>query len=258
MAQTGYTPILIYASGTSTNVPLAANLTSSASGAELALNYADGKLYFKNSSGVVTLLAGSGGGGPAAGSNTQIQFNNSGVFGASSNLTWSGTALGVTGTVAVTGALTATLNSTFSSTGALTISKGTTGERPSAVSGMLRFNTTTTEFEGYNGTTWASVGGAALSNDTSTATNVYPLFANATSGTASTLYTSNAKLLYKPSTGEFQAPEMVANNGLFVNSATVATDYTIPVGSNAMSAGPVTVNSGITVTVSSGSVWTVI
>ena len=59
MAQSGYTPILIYASGTATNVPLAANMTSSASGAELALNYADGKLYYKNSSGVVTLLASS-------------------------------------------------------------------------------------------------------------------------------------------------------------------------------------------------------
>jgi hypothetical protein len=61
MAQTGYTPLLIYASGTASNVPSAANLTSSASGAELALNYADGKLYFKNSSGVVTLLASSAG-----------------------------------------------------------------------------------------------------------------------------------------------------------------------------------------------------
>ena len=59
MAQTNYTPILLYASGTATNVPLAANLTSSASGAELALNYADGKLYYKNSAGVVTLLASS-------------------------------------------------------------------------------------------------------------------------------------------------------------------------------------------------------
>lgn len=57
MAATGYTPILIYASGTATNVPLAANLTSGASGAELALNYADGKLYYKDSGGVVRLLA---------------------------------------------------------------------------------------------------------------------------------------------------------------------------------------------------------
>jgi hypothetical protein len=87
----------------------------------------------------------------AAGSNTQVQFNNSGVLGASANLTWNGTSLAVTGTVAVTGALTATLDSTFSSTGALSISKGTTAERPTPASGMLRFNTTTTEFEGYNG-----------------------------------------------------------------------------------------------------------
>jgi hypothetical protein len=41
----------------------------------------------------------------AAGSNTQVQFNNSGVLGGSANLTWSGTALAVTGTVAVTGDL---------------------------------------------------------------------------------------------------------------------------------------------------------
>jgi hypothetical protein len=177
----------------------------------------------------------------------------SGLLSDSSNLTWNGS------TLAITGALTATTDSTFSSTGALTISKGNTAARPgSPVSGMLRFNTQTSEFEGYNGTAWASVGGAALSNDTSTATNVFPLFANATSGTASTLFTSNAKLLYKPSTGEFQSSELVASNGLFVNSATVSADYTIPVGSNAMSSGPVTVNSGITVTVSSGSVWTVI
>jgi hypothetical protein len=57
MAQAGYTPLLIYASGTASNVPSPADLTSSAAGAELALNYADGKLYYKNSSGVVQLLA---------------------------------------------------------------------------------------------------------------------------------------------------------------------------------------------------------
>ena len=193
----------------------------------------------------------------AAGSNTQVQFNNSGVLGGSANLTWNGTSLAVTGTVAITGALTATLDSTFSSTGALLISKGTTGQRPTPASGMLRFNTTTTEFEGYNGTTWASVGGAALSNDTSTATNVYPLFAAATSGTASTLYTGNAKLLYKPSTGEFQASVLVALNGIVVNSQTVATSYTIAAGYSGMSAGPVTVASGQAVTVSSGSRWVI-
>jgi hypothetical protein len=170
----------------------------------------------------------------------------------SANFTWNGS------TLAITGALTATGNSTFSSTGALTISKGDTSQRPSPVSGMLRFNTQTSEFEGYNGTAWASVGGAALVNDTSTTSNLFPLFATATSGTAATLNTSNAKLLYKPSTGEFQSSELVASNGIFVNSKTVSANYTVPSGSNAMSSGPVTVADGITVTVSDGSVWTVI
>jgi hypothetical protein len=176
----------------------------------------------------------------------------SGLLSDSSNLTWNGTAF------AITGALTATADSTFSSTGALTISKGDTSQRPTPVSGMLRFNTQTSEFEGYNGTAWASVGGAALVNDTSTTSNLFPLFATATSGTAATLNTSNAKLLYKPSTGEFQSSELVASNGIFVNSKTVTANYTVPSGSNAMSSGPVTVADGITVTVSDGSVWTVI
>ena len=162
-----------------------------------------------------------------------------------------------TGKVSVS-TLLATADSTFSSTGALIISKGTTGQRPTPASGMLRFNTTTTEFEGYNGAAWASVGGAALSNDTATATNVFPLFADATTGTAATLYTSNAKLLYKPSTGEFQMSTPVASNGIVVNAQLITADYTIATGYNASSSGPVTVDSGVTVTVDSGSRWAVI
>jgi len=184
----------------------------------------------------------------------------SGLLSDSANLTWSGTALAVTGTVAVTGALTATLDSTFSSTGAVTLSKGTTGQQPaSPVTGMLRYNTTTNQFEGYSGASpaWASVGGAAISNDTSTSSFEYPLFAAATSGTALTVYTSNAKLLYKPSTGELQASEVTASNGLFLNATTVAASYTIGTGYNAMSVGPVTVASGQSVTVSSGQRWLV-
>ena len=283
MAATNFTPIQLYYSSTTTNVPLAANLASG----ELAINTFDGKLFYKDSSGVVQVIA-TKGAGSIGGSNTQIQFNNSGALGGSANLTWDGTYLtagsiknsaltsgrvtfaGASGllsdsanlawngsTFAITGNLTATTDSIFSSTGALTISKGTTGERPTAASGMLRFNTTTTEFEGYNGTAWASVGGAALSNDTSTATDVYPLFANATTGTASTLFTGNAFLLYKPSTGELKSRVPVASNGIVVNSQTVATSYTIAAGFSGMSAGPITVASGQAVTVSSGSRWVV-
>ena len=163
----------------------------------------------------------------------------------------------MTGALSLT-ALTASADSTFSSTGALSISKGTTGQRPTPASGMFRFNTTTTEFEGYNGTAWSSVGGAALSNDTTTATNVFPLFANATSGAASTLFTGNTKLLYKPSTGELSSSVVNAGNGIYVNSQSVATSYTIAAGYSGMSSGPVTIASGQSVTVSSGSRWVVL
>ena len=100
--------------------------------------------------------------------------------------------------------------------------------------------------------------GASISNDTSTSTNLYPLFATATTGTPTTVYTSNAKYLYKPSTGELQASALVASNGIVVNSQTVSADYTIASGNNGMSAGTVSVASGITVTIASGSVWTVV
>ena len=170
-----------------------------------------------------------------------------------------GTVIGAaTPAAATVTVLTATADSAFTSTGAVQISKGTTGERPTGVTGKLRFNTTTGEFEGYTGAGWASVGGSAIVNDTSTATNIYPLMASATSGTALTVNTSNAKLLYKPSTGEFQSTVLVASNGIVVNSQTVAENYTIAATNNAMSSGPITINSGITVTVSSGSRWAVV
>lgn len=146
----------------------------------------------------------------------------------------------------------------FPTTGAITLPNGTTGQQPTGVAGMLRFNSTTTQFEGYNGTAWASVGGAAISNDTTTATNVYPLFASSTSGTALTIYTSNAKYLYKPSTGDLQAPQLLANNGLILNATTLVSSYTIPAGYNAHTVGPFTVPSGLIVTVTSGQRWVVL
>ena len=100
--------------------------------------------------------------------------------------------------------------------------------------------------------------GASISNDTTTATNLYPLFAAATSGTPTTIYTGNANLLYKPSTGELTATAHVSSNGITVNANTIATSYTIAAGNNGLSAGPVSVNTGVTVTVSTGSVWTVV
>ena len=148
--------------------------------------------------------------------------------------------------------------SSYVGVAALQLPKGTTGQQPTGVAGMLRFNTTTTQFEGYNGATWASVGGAAISNDTTTATNEYPLFAAATSGTALTVYTSNANLLYKPSTGDYQAQQFIAGNGLHLNNQTIGTSYSIPTGYSAMSTGPITLSSGVSVTLGATSKWAIL
>jgi hypothetical protein len=281
MAASGYTPISLYHSTTASAVPLAANLVPG----ELAININDGKLYFENSSGVVTLLAQSSASSPV----TSISFGTTGLTpstATSGAVTVAGTLVvgnGGTGLTSLTtgripyGAGTAAFGNsanlffdsanirlgvgtaspavTASLVGidAMLIPKGATGDRPTGVAGYLRFNTTSNEFEGYNGTAWASVGGAAISNDTSTATNVYPLFANATTGTASTVYTSNAKLLYKPSTGEFQASELLASNGVVLNNQTMNTSYTMPSGYSGTSAGPFTIAGGVTFTIPAGS-----
>lgn len=54
------------------------------------------------------------------------------------------------------------------------------------------------------------------------------------------------------------APQIRASNGLLVTSQTVTANYTVASGDNAITPGPVSVASGITVTVSSGSVWVVV
>ena len=100
-------------------------------------------------------------------------------------------------------------------TTALELPDGTTGQRPgSPVAGMIRFNTTVTQFEGYNGTAWSAVGGGA------------------TGGGPDTVF--------------------------FENGQTVTTSYTLTTNKNAVTAGPVTVNSGVIVTIPSGSSWVVV
>ena len=48
------------------------------------------------------------------------------------------------------------------------------------------------------------------------------------------------------------------NDVFYENSITVTTNYTITSGKNAMSAGPITVADGVTVTIPDGSVWSVV
>jgi hypothetical protein len=52
MAQTGFTPIQLYYSSTTTNVPLAANLAYG----ELAINITDGKLFYKDNANAIQVI----------------------------------------------------------------------------------------------------------------------------------------------------------------------------------------------------------
>lgn len=179
------------------------------------------------------------------------------------NQNTTGTASNVTGTVAIlnggTGQTTASAAfnalSPVTSTGDLILGNGVNSSTRLPI-GANNYVLTS------NGTTavWAvaSGSGATITNDTTTATNVYPTFAAATSGALSTIYTSNAKYLYKPSTGELTSEHFVAGNGIFVNSLTIDVSYTIAAGTSGMSAGPITIASGTTVTVASGSRWVVV
>ena len=100
-------------------------------------------------------------------------------------------------------------------TTALELPDGTTGQRPgSPVAGMIRYNTTLVQFEGYKNSVWGAIGGGA------------------TGGSSDDIF--------------------------YENGQTVTTSYTITTNKNAVTAGPVTINSSVTVTIPSGSSWVVV
>jgi hypothetical protein len=97
-------------------------------------------------------------------------------------------------------------------TASLKLNKGTTAQRDGTPSsGMFRFNTTTTSFEGYDGSAWGSIGGGAS-----------------------------------------------AGGAIYENTDDITSDYTITSGSNGFSVGPMTIASGVTVTVPSGQRWVIL
>jgi hypothetical protein len=164
MSQAGYTPISLYYSTTASTAPLAANLVAG----ELALNTLDEKLYFKNSSGVVKLLASNAVTAPV----TTITFGTTGLTpstATSGAVTVAGTlapanggtgvsnnaAMTVTGSgnFAYTRTLTGTTNVTFPTTGTLATLAGSetftnkTLTSPSITTGTLTNPTVTNYVE---------------------------------------------------------------------------------------------------------------
>jgi len=121
------------------------------------------------------------------------------------------------GTLADSANQPATTVAKTSSTGSAVMPTGTTAQRDvSPTTGNLRFNSTDTSFEGYDGSAWGAIGGGG----------------GASGGGSDAIF--------------------------YENGQSVTTDYTIVATNNAMSTGPITIDSGVTVTVSSGARYVVI
>jgi hypothetical protein len=196
MAQSGYTPLLVYGSTTATNVPLAANLTTSASGVELAVNAADGKLFYKDSGGVVQVLASKAGNVNVASFQTSLggltpSTATTGIVTLAGTLNTSSGGTGLTsytagdlpyyaaGTVLsklaigtngqiLTSSGTAPQWSTLSGVAVTTFSAGTTGFTPSsATSGAITLGGTLATTNGGTGLTSFTANGVVYASSTS-------------------------------------------------------------------------------------------
>jgi hypothetical protein len=174
-------------------------------------------------------------------------------------------ATGILKSTTTTGALTIAVAATdyvapsaYASANGLTMATARLLGRTTASTGAAEEITVGTGLSLVTGTLSSTATSASLSNDTATASYIYPVFATGTTGVIANLYTSNAKLLYKPSTGELAVTAPIAANGLVLNANTVATSYTIAAGYNASSVGPITVSGGVVVTITSGQRWVVL
>ena len=181
---------------------------------------------------------------------------------------------------------------TCTSTGFLKLPSGTTAQRPSTpAQGEIRFNTTSGQYEGYaTGNSGSPISGitnvilvATLTTTTphglSTGQSVTVSGATPSqyNGTFTITVTSTTEFTYTMASDPGASASPVGSytfgawssigsgatgggtNQVFVlNDQVVTASYTIPVGKNASSAGPITINTGVTVTVSTDSVWVIV
>ena len=138
-----------------------------------------------------------------------------------------------------------------------------------AVAGFQSFsvisNANTTYYAIVMGSEWEvglgtyTSSGTTLSRDTILESSNSGSAVNFSAGTKNVFVTYPAeKATYQDANGTAIAPQLSASNGLVENANTVSANYTIQTNYNAMSAGPVTVNSGISLTIPSGSNWVVV
>jgi hypothetical protein len=238
-----------------------------------ALNSAGGQL--RNSSGTAQLQWGGGGGNNVSvdvaininPANAQVDLSPTGtgtvriapatagtmnnmVIGGTTPLAITGTTITATSFVGSGASLTNVVNSLTASTG-ISVS-GSTGA-------VTVTNTAPDQTVAISAGTGISVTGTYPNfTVTNTAPDV-PFTYTSTYipfGQGTTTPNQSANLTFDGTTQT--APIQRASNGIVTNNKTIGTSFTIPSTDNAMSAGPVTLSSGVTVTVSSGSRWVVL
>lgn len=146
---------------------------------------------------------------------------------------------------------------TVTSVAALTI--GTTG---TDLSSTVATGTTTPVITLQVPTASATNRGALSSADWTTFNNKAPALTYTSTyvpyGQGTTTPALSANFTYDPTLKNLSAPQVRASNGIVVNSKTVSASYSIASGDCGMSVGPVTISTGQTVTVASGSRWVVL
>jgi hypothetical protein len=174
----------------------------------------------------------------------------------------------------------------------LVVPAGTTAQRPTEPqNGDIRYNTTTVQYEGF--TTVAPVTTLlSITNVTTTATattvanhnlqtgnyvTITGCTPSAYNGSFNITVTGSTTFTYTMLTNPGGSASVVGTytNGIWtqigggatgtggnqvfvLNDQEVTADYTIPATKNASSAGPITINTGVTVTVSTGANWVIV
>ena len=116
-------------------------------------------------------------------------------------------------------------------TGAIDVAAGTTAQRPGSPSaGMFRFNSQTSEFEGYDGSAWGEIGGSAATSGTADLLDIASSsgtgggsatfngsayrFKLVTKGTSTAVTPVNAEILRVSINGVMQQPNDGSGQGL--------------------------------------------
>jgi hypothetical protein len=138
-----------------------------------------------------------------------------------------------------------------------------------AVSGFQSFSAigdgNTTYYAIVGGTQWEvglgtyTSSGTTLSRDTILESSNGGTAVNFSAGTKNVFVTYPAEeAVYQDANGNAYAPQFAASNGINLNNNTVASSYTFPTGYSGLSAGTMTINDDVTVTLNDSNEWSII